>query len=91
MSSESGKVIYARIPHNFTLLRNTLFRLLIVAAPMIANALSDIVRCAIKQEMKLKSYFNLAPSINTILSQDPNYNILTFHSTLNELMTILML
>jgi hypothetical protein len=30
MSSESGKVIYAKFKHNFTLLRNTLFWLLIV-------------------------------------------------------------
>jgi hypothetical protein len=48
MSSESGKVIYARIQAQFHLATKYAFRLLIVAAPMIANALSDIVRCAIK-------------------------------------------
>jgi hypothetical protein len=52
MSSESGKVIYARIQAQFHLATKYALRLLI-ASPMIANALSDI-RCAIKQEMKLQ-------------------------------------
>jgi hypothetical protein len=50
---------------------------------MIANALSDIVRCAIKQEMKLQKLLLILRHPYNFGSQDPNYNILTFHSTLN--------
>jgi hypothetical protein len=57
MSSESGKVIYA-LQAQFHLATKYALGLLIVAAYNDCKR-SDIVRCAIKQEMKLKSYLIL--------------------------------
>jgi gliding motility-associated-like protein len=83
-AAENGKIIYARIKNpktNCFEIRS--FLLQIVNSPMIATVPNDLTLCARNSsENPSKANFNLTASINSILgTQDPSYNIITFHSS----------
>lgn len=85
-SSESGKIIYARI-ENTTLpcfeIRS--FMLSVVPSPAIAGIVFDLTLCARNTtDASPSATFDLTNHKNSILgSQDLNYNILSFHSSSN--------
>jgi gliding motility-associated-like protein len=85
LSSESGTIIYARIESTVSpCYEIRSFRLLVVPGPIIASIPNDIILCARNAtDAPPKANFNLSTAINAILgSQDPSYNVLSFHSTL---------
>lgn len=84
-TAENGKTIYARIENpNTSCFEIRPFQLQIVNGPTIATSPSNITLCARNtSENPPKANFNLTNTRNSILgSQDPAYNIITFHSTL---------
>lgn len=83
-NAESGKVIYARIENPITgCFETRSFPLQIVNSPIIATTPISLSLCATNaSDTPPKANFDLTASINATLgSQDPSYNILTFHST----------
>ena len=87
LSSENGKIIYARIQNPTTLcyeIRS--FQLQIVSSPTIATIPNDITLCARNTtDAPPQANFNIAPQKTAALGlQDPTYNILSFHSSLAE-------
>ncbi|WP_074724388.1 T9SS type B sorting domain-containing protein [Flavobacterium frigoris] len=86
MSSESGKIIYARIESSTSYcfeIRS--FSLLVVPSPIISSIVPDITLCARNNtDPSPHAIFDLTNHKNLILgSQDISYNILSFHSSNN--------
>lgn len=85
LSPEKSKTIWVRIQNPTSLcyeIRS--FQLLIVQGPTIASTPNELKVCARNTtESPLKANFDLTANINRILgTQDPTYNLISFHTSL---------
>lgn len=85
-SSENGKIIYVRIENPILpCYEIRSFQLQIVPSPIISSSPNDITLCARNTtDFPPKANFDLTTQKNLILGlQNPTYNMLSFHSTIN--------
>ncbi|TRX39216.1 T9SS type B sorting domain-containing protein [Flavobacterium restrictum] len=86
LSSLNGKPVFVRVQNPITsCFEIQSFQLQIVAAPVVANTPVDITLCARNPtEIPQKALFDFTDQKALLLgSQDPVYNIVTFHSTIS--------